>query len=62
MSLLSLLFKLLLFLVNSVSKSPFIRPNQFLYANNLSSASTVATLSSQSIIVDIADSNIISAI
>ena len=47
------LFKVLLtnflFLRNSDSKSPFIRPNQFLYDTILSSASTVATLSSQSV-------------
>ena len=44
-----------------VSRVPFIRPSQLLYAKTLSSASTVATESSQSIIVLTADSTITSA-
>ena len=41
---------------NLTFKSPFINPNQFLYPKTLSSASTAATLSSWSIIVETADS------
>ena len=54
-SLFNILFMFLLFFLNSVVRFPFTKPNQFLYAKILSSASTVATLSSQSRIVEIAD-------
>ena len=62
LSLFRTLFTVLLFLTNVAFIFPFISPNQFLYAKILSSASTVATLSSQSRIVDIADSTNISEI
>ena len=45
-----------------VSRVPFIKPSQLAYAVTLSSASTVATESSQSMIVLTADSTITSAI
>ena len=50
----------LLFFLNFDVKFPFIKDSQFLYPSTLSSASTAATLSSWSQIVEIADSKIIS--